>query len=43
MLIEPGHPELSITRQCELIGLAHSSYYHSPCAQESEENLRYMD
>lgn len=42
MLIEPGHPQLSITRQCALIGLAPSSYYHSPCAEESEENLRYM-
>jgi len=30
MLIEPHHPSLSIARQCELIGLARSSYYWSP-------------
>lgn len=42
MLIEPHHPQLSIVRQCELIGLNRSSYYHSPCAVESEENLSYM-
>ena len=42
MLIEPHHPQLSIVRQCELIGLNRSSYYHSPCAVESEENLSYI-
>jgi len=30
MLIEPRHPRLSIVRQCELLGLARSSYYHAP-------------
>jgi putative transposase len=42
MLIEPRHPQLSIKRQCALIGLAPSSYYHSPCTEESQENLHYM-
>jgi len=42
MLIEPEHPQLSISRQCALIGLSRASYYHTGCAQESEENLRYM-
>lgn len=37
-LIEPGHPTLSVARQCKLVGLARSSYYYAP-AGESEENL----
>jgi putative transposase len=40
-LIEPNHPELSLRRQCELIGLNRASYYYQP-AQESELNLRLM-
>jgi putative transposase len=38
-----GHPscDLSIFRQCELVGLNRSSYYLPP-AVESEENLRLM-
>ena len=40
-LIEPGHPDLSITQQCKLLGLARSSYYHEPTG-ESEENLVLM-
>ena len=40
-LIEPGHPELSIAHQCELLGLARSSYYYEP-VPESEENLRLL-
>ena len=32
---------MSIARQCELLGLARSSYYYEP-ASESEENLRLM-
>ncbi len=42
MFIEPRHPDLNIARQCELIGLSRSSYYHTPCGVESEQNLRYM-
>jgi putative transposase len=42
MFIEPQHPDLSIARQCDLIGLNRSSYYHAPCGVESEQNLRYM-
>ena len=41
-LVEPGHPELSVRRQCELLGLPRASYYYEP-ATESEENLRLMD
>ena len=40
-LVEPNHPDLSIRRQCELLGLNRSSYYLLP-ATESEENLRLM-
>lgn len=40
-LVEPTHQDLSIRRQCELIGLPRSSYYSEP-AQESEENLALM-
>jgi putative transposase len=41
VLIEPGHPELSIAQQCKLLGLARSSYYYEP-VPESEENLVLM-
>ena len=42
MLIEPQHPDLSISRQCALIDLSRSSYYHAPCGVESEQNLQSM-
>jgi len=40
-LIEPGHPELSIRRQCQLLGLPRASFYYEP-AGETAENLRLM-
>jgi putative transposase len=40
-LIDPTHDQLSIRRQCELLGLARSTYYHT-AAGENEENLRLM-
>lgn len=40
-LIEPSHAELSISRQCELVGLSRSSFYYHPCP-ESAENLALM-
>ena len=40
-LIERDHPELSIRRQCELLGVPRSSYYFEP-AGESPENLALM-
>ncbi len=40
--IEAGHAELSIARQCELIGLARASYYREVTLSESEENLELM-
>lgn len=29
-MIDPEHPEISVARQCRLLGLPRSSYYHSP-------------
>jgi putative transposase len=40
-LIESNHYQLSIRRQCELLGLNRSSFYHEP-ATETIENLRLM-
>ena len=42
MLVEPQHPDLSISSQCALIDLSRSSYYHTLCGVESEQNLQYM-
>lgn len=39
--IEPAHTELSLVRQCELLGLARSSCYDQPQG-ESSENLALM-
>jgi putative transposase len=40
-MVEPGHPNISIRRQCSLLGLNRSSLYYAP-AQETEENLHLM-
>ena len=40
-MIEPNHCELSVTRQCQLLGLPRASYYHQP-QPEPAENLRLM-
>jgi putative transposase len=40
-LVEPGHPELSVRRQCLLLGLSRSSLYYEPAA-ETAEDLRLM-
>ena len=40
-MIEPTHPELSIRRQCQLVGLSRATYYRQPAA-ESALNLRLM-
>jgi putative transposase len=41
VMIELGHPKISVKRQCELIGLARSSAYYAPLG-ESAENLALM-
>ena len=40
--IETGHAQLSIARQCELIGLARASYYREVMLTENQENLELM-
>ena len=37
-MIDPKHPTLSITRQCELVGLNRSTWYYE-AASESAEDL----
>jgi len=41
VLIESSNSQLSIRRQCELLGLNRSSFYYEP-AKETIENLRLM-
>ena len=40
-LIEPDHPQVSVARQCELVGLSRSSVYSAP-QEESPANLYLM-
>ena len=40
-MIDPGHPRLSIVRQCELASISRSSFYREPTAV-SEATLRLM-
>jgi putative transposase len=43
--IERDHTQLTIERQCELLGLARSSYYYQACPESSEtlDLLRRLD
>ena len=34
-MIEPGHPRLSIVRQCELASISRSSFYREPTAESA--------
>ena len=40
-MIDPGHPRLSIVRQCELASISRSSFYREPTG-ETEATLRLM-
>jgi putative transposase len=40
-MIEPGHPELSVGKQCFLLSISRSSFYYTPKG-ESEMNLTLM-
>ncbi len=40
-VIEPGHPGLSVVRQCELLLVSWSGFYHRP-AGETAANLALM-
>jgi len=39
--IQPQHSQITVRRQCQLLGLPRASYYYAPLP-ESAENLRYM-
>jgi putative transposase len=41
-LVDGDHPELSVRRQCDLLGLCRSSLYYE-AVPEKEENLRLME
>ena len=41
-MIEPKHERISISRQCELIGLPRASYYYAPRGEDSY-NQRMMN
>jgi putative transposase len=40
-MIEPGHPRLSVVRQCELVSISRSGFYYRP-AGEAPLNLTLM-
>jgi putative transposase len=40
-LVEPEHSEISVRRQCDLLGVNRSGLYYQPTG-ESEENLKLM-
>ena len=40
-MIDPGHPRLSIVRQCELVSISRASFYRRP-AGDTPENLELM-
>ena len=41
-LVEPGHLQLSISRQCELLSISRSGYYYQPVG-ETAQNLALME
>ena len=45
MAIEPGNNQISICRQCELLGLSRSSLYYKPCrdTQYNEQLMKLID
>ena len=44
-MIEPDLGELSVARQCDLLDLAHSSYYYKPCRDDAYDQhlMRLID
>ena len=44
-LVDPGHPELSIRRQCALLGLSRASYYYAAAPEDplNRELMRRID
>lgn len=41
-MVEPEHPELSIRRQCELLGISRGTYYYEPTADQKREDRDLM-
>ena len=44
-MVEPGHPRIAVSRQCELLGLSRSSYYYGPQKDQTEDHrlMRMID
>ena len=42
-MIEPEHPDISVRRQCELIGLNRSNYYYQLKIKISDEDIEIMN
>lgn len=44
-MIEHGHPEISVYRQCELVGLSRAAYYYQPRGKDAlnETFMRLLD
>jgi putative transposase len=44
-LVEPAHDEISVRRQCQLLGLNRASFYYAPRVAEAEnlELMRLLD
>ena len=40
-MVEPDHPALSVTRQCNLLGISRSAYYYRP-RDVSDDDLARM-
>lgn len=41
-IVDETHPELSIVRQCELLGLSRSTYYRKPMKKHKEKTVLLM-
>ena len=44
-MLNVNHPSLALQKQCELLGLAHSSYYYTPAplSPEKEQLMKLLD
>jgi len=38
-MVEPNHPDLSVSRQCRLLGISRSSYYYEGHIDQTEKDL----
>ena len=42
-MVEPGHPQVSVRRQCELLSLSRSGLYAARAVRPSEEDVTMMN